>query len=914
MKNFKQILITGLFFLVTATTLAQGKIKGKVVDSESNAAVPGANVVIKGSKTGTSTDFDGKFVLTADNASGTITISSVGFQSKTVSFTAKAGEATDLGTIKLSPSSDDLQEVVVKSNLLDIAKDRKTPVAVSTIKAADIEQKLGNQEFPEILVTTPSVYVTKGGGGFGDGRINIRGFANENIAVMINGMPVNDMENGQVYWSNWAGLSDVTSAMQVQRGLGSSKLAIASVGGTINVLTKSSDLKEGGKVGVSVSNNNYIKTLASYNTGMLKGGFSASVLLSRTAGSMYVDGTNFEGYNYYTAFGYKPNEKHDFQFTFTGAPQWHNQNFSSPISEYIKYGSLDEPNRQYNSNWGYLNNQQFTTARNFYSKPIMSLNHDWKINDDMKLSTVFYGSWGRGGGTGVLGSINGTSIFNLPKSPNGLIQFDKIVSWNQGQSVAGFGPTNTFPAGQGINRNNNGLTIRANVNSHDWYGALSSFNHKINENISYSVGVDARHYYGFHPAVVTNYLGAQGYQERGDLNRPAGYVVNELYSTIPSFNPFVNAIGDSNAHVVNRNYDGEVKWLGGFGQLEYSNDKLSAFFQGSFSNQGFQRIDNWIVDGVTKQNGQIVYKETGFKSLNGFNTKVGANYNISETQNVYGNVGYFERQPFFTAVFPSNRQVVNPNLTNEKILSAELGYGLRLKNLKVNVNLYRTEWKDRWQRRTTVNPRFAEFSGISQEHVGAEFDANYKVNDFLSFDAMFSYGDWQYKGQATGQEFDDNYNPTGGVETLNLDGVKVADAAQTTASLAMNIQASKSVKFNALWRYADRLYSQFDVTTFRVNNTTGEFVSPTASLGALQIPSYQLFDLGAFYNMELSNNKNLNFALNVYNALDTYYISEVRSNRHVDSTTTQTYQGLDVRNQAFFGFGRTWNFGITYKF
>ena len=48
---------------------------------------------------------------------------------------------------------------------------------------------------------------------------------------MINGVPVNDMENGRVYWSNWAGLSDVTSAMQVQRGLGASKVAVPSIGG-----------------------------------------------------------------------------------------------------------------------------------------------------------------------------------------------------------------------------------------------------------------------------------------------------------------------------------------------------------------------------------------------------------------------------------------------------------------------------------------------------------------------------------------------------------------------------------------------------------------------------------------------------------------------------------------------------------
>ena len=163
---------------------------------------------------------------------------------------------------KDSTKSKDIDAVILKG-VTDIAKDRKTPVAVSTIKEAQIVEKLGNQEFPEILNTTPSVYTTKGGGGFGDGRINMRGFANENIAVMINGIPVNDMENGAVYWSNWAGLSDVTSAMQVQRGLGSSKLAIASVGGTINVVTRAADKKKGGSVSIGVGNNGYHKSLFS---------------------------------------------------------------------------------------------------------------------------------------------------------------------------------------------------------------------------------------------------------------------------------------------------------------------------------------------------------------------------------------------------------------------------------------------------------------------------------------------------------------------------------------------------------------------------------------------------------------------------------------------------------------------------
>ena len=36
---------------------------------------------------------------------------------------------------------------------------------------------------------------------------------------MINGIPVNDMENGWVYWSNWDGVADATTSIQLQKGV-----------------------------------------------------------------------------------------------------------------------------------------------------------------------------------------------------------------------------------------------------------------------------------------------------------------------------------------------------------------------------------------------------------------------------------------------------------------------------------------------------------------------------------------------------------------------------------------------------------------------------------------------------------------------------------------------------------------------
>ena len=113
----------------------------------------------------------------------------------------------------------DLEEVVVTSGVIDIAKARQTPIAVSRITAQEVALKVGNMEFPEILNKTPGVYATKQGGGYGDSRISLRGFDQRNTSFLINGQPVNDMENGWVYWSNWQGLTDVTSGIQIQRGL-----------------------------------------------------------------------------------------------------------------------------------------------------------------------------------------------------------------------------------------------------------------------------------------------------------------------------------------------------------------------------------------------------------------------------------------------------------------------------------------------------------------------------------------------------------------------------------------------------------------------------------------------------------------------------------------------------------------------
>ena len=906
----KKMYLAFAAFLVVALAFSQGTITGSVVDGETGDVLPGASIMVKGTNTGVITDFDGNFSINVAQATGTLVVSYIGFVKENVSYT-KSGA---IGAITLVPSAEALDGVVVLG-VQDLAKDRKTPVAVSTIKAAEIEMKLGSQEFPEILNTTPSIYATKTGGGFGDARINIRGFDTNNSAVMINGIPVNDMENGQVYWSNWAGLSEVTSALQVQRGLGSSKLAVSSVGGTINVVTKTSQNEEGGSFAATLGNDDFLKTSASYSTGLLENGLSASMLISRTGGSMYIDGSDFEAANYYIGLGYTT-EKHSLEFMVTGAPQWHHQRDRAvSIKNQIEYGNGDgEPNRRYNEDWGFLNGEEFSFRRNFYHKPVLSLSWTWELSDKSKLETSTYASFGRGGGTGEIGEINGQRQFRLPRTADGLIRVDDIVAYNSGQLVEDFSDTpratidglyvNNSDTNPNEN-NTNGITRRASVNSHNWYGLLANFNTEVSDKLILDFGVDLRTYKGYHYRRVNNRLGGDVYLQTDNDNNPLGEgETNILTDAYKSDQPWW-VFGDIDEEEKIDYYNiGYVTWIGVFGQAEYNfTEDITGFVQGALSNQGFAREELF---------GEVPAQKTDTENILGGNVKAGLNWNIDAHHNVFANGGYYSKQPLFDGVFLDFGNNLNPNLTNEKIVGMEVGYGFRSSKFRANVNAYRTSWKDRFESVQAVyNEDTAEeirgnanLLGIAQVHMGVELDARYQANDRLAITGMLSVGDWEYKDDVSATFFDNDQSPIvlDGVAqstTLTLDGVKVGDAAQLTAFLGADFKILDNLSIDAGYRFADNLYAELDVTE-------------VSEEGALKLPSFGLLDAGVSLTMPFAG-KTMSLRLNMNNVLDTIYIAESDTNVFAQAGDA-TYDGISTDNRVFFGFGRTWNVSARFNF
>ena len=898
----RKLLLVGMMLLSSLSAMAQ--LKGKVVEAGSSDGLPGATVIVKGTTTGATTDIDGTFSLDA-SAGDTLVITYIGFQTQEVT-------AADGIVVELLASATELDEIVVTSGVIDVAKVRETPVAVTTIGATEIALKVGNQEFPEIMNKTPGVYATKQGGGYGDSRISLRGFDQRNTSFLINGQPVNDMENGWVYWSNWAGLTDVASGIQIQRGLGASRLAVPSVGGTVSIFTKAAEKEEGGSIAQVAGNDGFLKTTVAYNTGKNENGWATSILLSKWQGDGYIYNTAGAGTTYFFALGYSPEDSnHAVNLSILGAGQWHHQrDVWVSIRDYQNFGE-DGIDRRWNSNGGILNGEEYNLRRNFYNKPLATLNWDWDISDNVKLATSLYGSAGRGGGTGPRGNnYRNSSLDLLPfnkdltehylengrgvRTADGFIDFDAVVAQNVQQPSPYSGTIGGF-AGQLIGSNgfrNDGvsreiLVRRASMNSHDWVGAISNL--EINSGkFKYSIGVDLRDYTGYHYRVLNDLLGLDGYYSTGNKNS-AGQIIETLVEASPFKDTGIRGPKIDYYNI------GKVGWQGVNGLIEYNDDeKLTAVLQAGLSNQAFQRIDYFDQPGNPTS-------ETA--NVGGGYIKGGANYNFNKNSNVFFNTGFISRQPNFDAVFPNFANNVNDDIQNEEIRSVELGYGYTSRKLDLNVNLYSTTWGNRFVTRSLSNQQgvdgFAQFRDIDVVHNGIEIESKLRASQRLTLKGMLSIGDWRYTKDFEAELFDDNQQSIG-TGTLYTKDAKVGDAAQFVAYGEVDYRLGK-LNLDLGYRFVDGLYADYSITDSAFTQADND--------GALELPSYGLLDLGA----TLQLGKGLSFRANVNNLLDTTYIAESNSNIHATSTST-TWNGIDVRNSVWFGFGRTWNASLKYRF
>lgn len=903
----KHLVFFTWFLLTSVVTFSQtATVKGKVTDVETNEGAVGALVQFS-PELKAKTDIDGFYTIeNVPYGKYTVTLSMATYETKTVSVTI----GVENQTVDFVLGSEEILEEV--SVVASLVQDRKTPVAVSTLGKKEITEELGSQDLPMVLNSKPGVHATQQGGGDGDARITIRGFDQRNVGMMIDGVPVNDMENGWVYWSNWFGLDNITQQIQVQRGLGATKLAMPSVGGTMNIITENAFGKPEVKIQQEYGSGNFFRTSLSYKSGMLKNGWGVVMSASYKQGNGWVDGLFTQGGFYYLKIQKKV-KNHVISLSGFGAPQQHAQrSFNQPISywdaNYAAKLGIDTVGARnngirYNPHYGHYTDENgkqkiMAERRNYYHKPQITLRDFWKVNDKLSWTNTAYVSIGRGGGERAR---NSQMLYKEDKT----IDWDQTIKNNQEMDLFGVQVPTILPQYSNTELNSSQI-LASMVNNHMWIGGVSQVDWKINQYFTFAGGADYRWYKGEHYTEITNLLGGDYYVNNQNQNSPTAMMREG------------DKIGWQPYH---NHRDALMQWIGGFAQLEFTKGRWSAFANLSVVANSYKGIDYFMKkelhiddtiiyigakDPSVKYNDKIYshsskelkFNQTETLWLTGFTAKAGANFNVTERSNIFLNVGYLDRTPMFSNVIDNNTNKFFEEIVNEKIYAFEAGYGFRHKKVSVNANGYYTVWNNKPfpfgvnvpdPNDPTTFIR-ANVNGMDALHMGVEVDVAYNILRNLTIEGMASVGDWTWQSSET-------VDVVGTKFEFDAKGVHVGDAAQSVYAGSIRWEFVKHAYIKLKYTYFDRYYSNFD--PFSLTGANGGKES-------WKIPSYGQLSVHAGYTLKFEKSA-LSFRGNVFNVLNTLYISDARNN--------QNGSGFDAASAGvFFGMGTTFNASIAYEF
>ncbi|MBD3275841.1 MAG: TonB-dependent receptor plug domain-containing protein [Candidatus Marinimicrobia bacterium] len=890
--------------LLPGMAFAQVSITGTVIDAENEEPLPGVNVIIEGTAYGAATDVDGTYHIRRVDLSGSQTIIArmIGYETGEETVTLpSSGEVT----VDFSLTSTVIKGAAINV-VADRARERETPVAFTNVDAEELSYRLASREIPLALNTTPSVYATQGGGGSGDARINIRGFNQRNVAIMINGVPVNDMENGWVYWSNWSGIGDITNSIQVQRGLSAVNLAVPSIGGTMNVLTDPAGQSAGGFVQQEFGNNMFRKTSVVANTGLVDGKYALSAALFRKTGDGIIDGTWLDEWAYYFGASYSINENNRLEFYALGAPQRHGQNlyrqnigvydqeFARSLDSYDEdaFDKFNEAGRYFNQNWNYVDGYNgpqawnedvdsrfaphFISEReNFYHKPQVNLNWYTRPSDNLLITSIIYYSGGQGGGTGTYG--------DMERDPweQGELWFNSSPwTWNWDRVIAINDTSSTGSVGILRNSRNNQWTI----------GAISKANYRINDNLKFTGGIDWRTAEIEHYRELRDLLG-------GDYFDPS--TVGEPVSPFWSASEMRRGLTDK----IDYDFTNTVDWIGAFGQAEYTTQLFTLYGTLGYSTIKYSHDNHFYANDA----GNPIQVESDW--ISGYQVKGGASYRITAELDAYANLGYVAKVPIFDNVISDQNGALATDPENEKFFSYEAGINYRSLNgmFAGKANLYHTTWSDRANSIGVEDQDGDEsiifITGLNTLHQGIEFEGSMRPIELFKIDAAVSFGDWYHLDDVQGT-FQD-YGADTNRDTVNyyVQDLKVGDAPQTQYALGLTLYPMDGMQIEGIFRHYRDFFADWDPFSR---------TDPEDRVQSWKAPAYSIVDLHVGYMLPFEVN-GLQFEVrgHVFNLLDEIYVQ--------DATDNSRFNAWDYDHDAddaevYLGIPRNWNIGITAYF
>jgi len=860
------------------------------------------------------------------------------------------GSSVNPDTISISVSKElvDLGTLDVTYN--DAATSAQT-IQIPTIAIDDNDgaedENGGSIRVSSVLAASRDPFLNTAAYIFGTYHFQTRGYDRTQQQVLINGMPMNDIETGDVYWSQWGGLNDVFRGRSNTYGLKPSDDAYGGINGVTAFDATAANQRKQTRITYSLANRQYRnRFMITHSSGFNKNGWAYSLSFSkRWAQEGYIPGTFYDGYSYFAALTKRINNKHDINLTVFGAPTKRGKQGPS-FGE--SYDILDT--HYYNPNWGYQNGEKRNAKVSNIHQPVILLNYEYNPSFTFKWNTTIGYQFGK----------NSNSTLDWYNAPDPRPDYYKMLPSYY---------TNNNPNYQGLTTEQvNELTESFKTHSQIRWDELYQANQMNVINIpnpdgtvSSQTGKRALYMVGADVDAIKKYMFNTTLQKSINEHITVNGGISATMQNTESYRQMLDLLGADFAVNINsfteRNFAGE--YLSSQNDMNHPNQLIKAgdkyyydykihFFkawawaQGNFTYNKFDfflagnyGINSFQREGLFKNAlfADESYGKSPKQRFGIYGIKGGATYKINGRHYLFINAAYAADAPTVDNTYFSAR-VRNTTVNDPKVqktTSVEGGYLHRSPKTNVRLVGYLTDRKDGVE----VQSYFYTGTGsgnsmvryvmqnVNTRYAGIEFAVDYKFNSSFSATAVAAIGQAFYTSNPTSTiHYENNIDSTPFTETSYLNNKYLGVGPQSAYTIGLNYRSKKYWYLNANFNYFERNY--VDPAGSRRTEQVLELVPENSALWHQILDQEELahvFTIDIFGGKSFLLSKAMKFLpRNTYLYLNVG-INNLLNNKNVPTGGFENmrydYTGGDPSKFAskyFYGYGRNYFINLSLKF
>ncbi|MBK6937696.1 MAG: TonB-dependent receptor [Chitinophagaceae bacterium] len=686
----------------------------------------------------------------------------------------------------------------------------------------------GSQGVSSLLTAGRDPYYSAAQFNFSAVRFRIRGYENDLFSTYMNGIPMDNLDNGFTPYGLWGGLNDVMRNRDVSWGLKYNTFAFGDIGSNTNIDSRASKQRVQTSINYALANRNYSnRFMITHSTGLSKKGWAFTISGSRRwAGEGYVPGTYYNGWGYFGAVDKRIGQKHLLSFTAFGAPTENGRQGAS-VQEMIDLSGTN----YYNPNWGYQNGKKRNASIGRSHQPVLILTHDFRVSNRTNITTAAGYSFGDRSVTALdwynaadprpdyyryLPSYTGIwasttdqaqaqQLYQLMKSDINYRQINWQNLYNVNRtSFATINDANGI-AGNTVSGHRSRYIVEERVINTQRFNANTVINTSINDHIEISGGasyqIQKNHYF----KRVDDLLGGDFYvnvNQFAERDFPVDNVANQFDMDKPNR---ILYTGDKFGYDYNIN----ITKIAGWAQGVFKFNKVDFFLSGQVSQTEFYRQGN-------TRNGLFPTSSYGKGTVNSFfnyGGKGGITYKIDGRNYIYVNGAYMTRAPYFENVYisPRTRNAQQDKVTDETIYSGEAAYVLNAPKLKVRLGGYYTHFAGGMDMMSFYHDSYQNFvnyaiNGIDKLHFGGEFGLEAKLTPSLTLNAAAAVGRYYYDSKQNAVITVDNSASVLGQQIIYMENFKVPSTPMEAYSLGLNYRSPKFWFVSLTGNYFDQSY------------------------------------------------------------------------------------------------------------